>query len=58
MDTLKITERQIFNMMIDGTIDADTLREYGMKKLAQLDKRNATARVRSAKKKEEVDELR
>jgi hypothetical protein len=57
MDTLVLTERTILHMMIDGTIDKETLHDYGVKKLAQLDKRNETARIRAAKKKAEPDEL-
>ena len=53
----KITERDIYHAMIDGTIDADIMREFAEKKLAQLDKRNETAKVRAAKKRAEGDVL-
>ena len=55
--TTKITERDIYHAMIDGTIDADVMREFAEKKLAQLDKRNETAKVRAAKKRAEGDVL-
>lgn len=55
---VKITERDIYNMMIDGTIDAETMRSFAEKKIAQLDKRNATARLRAEKKKAEADVLK
>ena len=57
MATSKITERDIYNAMIDGTIDADVMVEFAEKKLAQLDKRNESAKKRAAKKRAESDEL-
>jgi len=57
MATSKITERDIYNAMIDGTIDAETMAEFAEKKLAQLDKRNESAKKRAAKKRAESDEL-
>ena len=45
----KITEREIYNAMINGTIDADVMVEFATKKLAQLDKRNESAKIRAAK---------
>ena len=53
----KITERDIYNAMIDGTIDADVMVEFAEKKLAQLDKRNESAKVRAAKKRAATDDL-
>lgn len=53
----KITEREIYTSMIDGSIDAETMKNFAEKKLAQLDKRNETAKVRAAKKRAETDEL-
>ena len=53
----KITERDIYNAMINGTIDAETLKAFAEKKIAQLDKRNASAKVRAAKKRAEGDAL-
>jgi len=57
MANSKITERDIYNAMIDGTIDAETMAEFAEKKLAQLDKRNESAKKRAAKKRAESDEL-
>ncbi len=57
MATSKITERDIYNAMIDGTIDADVMVEFAEKKLAQLDKRNESAKVRAAKKRAATDEM-
>ena len=57
MATSKITERDIYNAMIDGTIDADVMVEFAEKKLAQLDKRNESAKKRAAKKRAESDAL-
>ena len=57
MANTKITERDIYNAMIDGTIDADVMVEFATKKLAQLDKRNEGAKKRAAKKRAESDEL-
>ena len=53
----KITERDIYNSILDGTADPDVLVEFATKKLAQLDKRNAAAKVRAEKKRAEGDAL-
>lgn len=53
----KITEREIYTAMINGTIDAETLREFAEKKIAQLDKRNASAKVRAERKRAEGNEI-
>ena len=53
----KVTERDLYNAMIAGTIDAETLKAFAEKKIAQLDKRNATAKVRAAKKRAAGDEF-
>ena len=53
----KITEREIYNAMINGTINADVMVEFATKKLAQLDKRNESAKIRAAKKRAEGNEL-
>jgi 23S rRNA G2445 N2-methylase RlmL len=53
----KLTERDIYNAMINGTIDPDVMAEFAEKKLAQLDKRNATAAKRAAAKRAETDAL-
>ena len=57
MANSKITERDIYNSIIDGTADPDVLVEFATKKLAQLDKRNAAAKVRAEKKRAEGDAL-
>ena len=57
MNEPRVTEREILNAMIDGTIDPTVMAEYATKKLAQMDKRNATAKVRMAKKRAENDFL-
>ena len=53
----RLTEREIYNAMINGTIDPDVMAEFAEKKLAQLDKRNATAAKRAAAKRAETDAL-
>ena len=53
----KITEREIYNSIINGTADAEVLVEFATKKLAQLDKRNASAAKRAAAKRAEGDAL-
>ena len=57
MNEPRVTEREILNAMIDGSIDPAVMAEYAAKKLAQMDKRNATAKVRMAKKRAENDFL-
>lgn len=57
MTNSKITERDIYNAMIDGSIDAETLKAFAEKKLAQLDHRNEKAKERAAIKRAESDEL-
>ena len=57
MSTSKITEREILNSIIDGTADPDVLVAYAEKKIAQLDKRNASAAKRAAAKRAAGDEL-
>lgn len=53
----KITEREIYNSILDGTFDVDVLVEFATKKLAQLDHRNEKAKERAAAKRAEDDEL-
>ena len=57
MANVKITERDIYNSIIAKTIDQDVLVEFAEKKLAQLDRRNATAAKRAAAKRAESDAL-
>jgi 23S rRNA G2445 N2-methylase RlmL len=53
----RLTEREIYTAMINNTIDPDVMAEFAEKKLAQLDKRNATAAKRAAAKRAETDAL-
>jgi hypothetical protein len=57
MTNTKMTERDIYMAMIDGTIDFNVMKEFGEKKLAQLDKQNAAARKRAETKRQQTDEL-
>ena len=57
MTSVKVTERDIYNSIIAGTVDQDVLVEFAEKKLAQLDRRNATAAKRAAAKRAETDAL-
>ena len=51
----KVTERDIYNSILNGTADQTVLCEFAEKKLAQLDKRNASAAKRLAAKRAEGD---
>lgn len=51
----KITEREIYNSIINGTADQAVLVEFATKKIAQLDKRNASAQKRAQAKRAEGD---
>ena len=53
----KLTEREIYTMMVNGTIDGDVMAAFAEKKLAQLDRRNASAQKRTAAKREATDAL-
>lgn len=53
----KMTERSIYESILDGSFDIDVLKEFAEKKIAQLDRRNESAKARAAKKKAEGDEL-
>ena len=53
----KITEREIYNSILNGTVDQAVLCEFAEKKLAQLDKRNASAQRRAAAKRAEGNEI-
>lgn len=53
----KITEREIYNSILNGTVDQATLCEFAEKKLAQLDRRNASAQRRAAVKRAEGNEI-
>ena len=49
----KITEREIYNSILNGTVDQAVLCDFAEKKLAQLDRRNASAQRRAAAKRAE-----
>ena len=53
----KITEREIYNSIINGTADQAVLVEFATKKIAQLDRRNASAAKRAAVKRAEGNEI-
>ena len=53
----KITEREIYNSILNGTVDQSVLCDFAEKKLAQLDKRNASAQRRAAAKRAEGNEI-
>ena len=55
--TSKITEKAVYTGILEGTIDADVLKAFAEKKLAQLDKRRDAAAKRAEKKREESDAL-
>lgn len=55
--TNKLTERDLYNSILNGNVDADALRAFAEKKLAQLDKRNESAKRRAAVKRTEGDAL-
>lgn len=48
-----ITERELYTQMINGTISQESLVAFAEKKIAQLDKRNASAQRRAAAKRAE-----
>ena len=52
-----MTEREIYTSMINGTADPAVLVEFGTRKLAQLDKRNASAMKRAQVKRAAGAEL-
>ena len=53
----KLTERDLYNSILNGNVDADALRAFAEKKLAQLDKRNESAKRRAAVRRAEGDAL-
>lgn len=57
MSNLRLTERDILNSMLNGTITPEVMKEYAQKKLAQLDRRNDSARKRTAKRRASADPL-
>jgi len=57
MANTKVTERDIYTAMINGTIEAEVLKAFAEKKIAQLDKRNESAKIRAAKKRAAGNEM-
>ena len=57
MANTKITEREIYTSIINGTADRETLVKFAEKKIAQLDKRNASAKARVERKRAEGNEI-
>ena len=53
----KLTERDLYNSILNDNVDIDALRAFAEKKLAQLDKRNESAKRRAAVKRAEGDAL-
>ena len=53
----KLTERDLYNSILNGNVDADVLKAFAEKKLAQLDKRSESAKRRAAVKRAEGDAL-
>lgn len=52
-----ITERELYTQMINGTISQESLVAFAEKKIAQLDKRNASAKRRADAKREAGNEI-
>ena len=58
MTNSKFTEREIYTSIINGEdLDRDVLVEFAKKKLAQLDKRNASAKARNERKQAENSDV-
>ena len=55
--TNKITERTLYMSILNDEVDMETLKAFAEKKLAQLDKRNASAAKRAAVKRAEGSEI-
>ena len=53
----RMTDRELYNSILEGNFDMDALIAYANRKLAQLDKRNEAARKRTVKKREKNNEL-
>ena len=54
---IKMTERSIYESILDGSFDIDVLKEFAEKKIAQLDKRNATSKARAERKRAESSDV-
>ena len=58
MTNSKFTEREIYTAIINGEdLDRDILVDFAEKKLAQLDKRNASAKARNERKQAENSDV-
>ena len=53
----KVTEREIYTAMLNGTLDAEVAKEFAEKKIAQLDRRNVSAKRRADAKREAGNEI-
>ena len=53
----RMTDRELYNSILERNFDMDALIAYANRKLAQLDKRNEAARKRTVKKREKNNEL-
>ena len=56
-ENFRMTDRELYNSILEGNFDMDALIAYANRKLAQLDKRNEAARKRTVKKREKNNEL-
>ena len=56
-ENFRMTDRELYNSILEGNLDMDALIAYANRKLAQLDKRNEAARKRTVKKREKNNEL-
>lgn len=52
-----LTEREILNSMLNGTITPEVMKDYALKHLRQLDQRNIAARNRAVNKRAIGDKL-
>ena len=57
MNTEKITERDVYTAILNGTIAKDVLYNFAEKKLGQINHRNAKAKERAAIKRADGDDL-
>lgn len=57
MANTKITERALYMSILNDEVDMETLKAFAEKKIAQLDKRNASAKARVERKRAEGNEI-
>ena len=57
MANTKITERALYMSILNDEVDMETLKAFAEKKIAQLDKRNASAKARSERKRAESSDV-